>query len=348
MVKKHVLAIIRKNELPHDGRLPSQRDLSKALNVSQKVAELALSELEKERIIVRKVGLGSFLHDGVEPATLVRKSDIIMVAVPTLKNPIFSSFVEDVEIAFRQHGRRVLVASCRSIASNQGGYLKVLKEEGSGGIIGIFAPQFLLDFAERSGIPSINVTTSKGAAAGNSIVIDLERAGELVADRILEIGGRPVVCAGCFPFKDRRNLDQRFKILERILLEKGIKVKIIPQETDSDAFDHEYEEVGRALAERIIASTPPPACIVFYNDARAMGAMKVFQEKGLSIPSDYELIGFDNIFTSAFVNPSLTTVDCGYVEAAKFAVQMILENTKGREIVLAPKLVERKSLTSKK
>lgn len=344
MAKEHIYNLIRDGGVPPGGRLPSQRELARTLKISPRVAELALNDLEHEKIIFRKIGKGTFLVDQKNSiCSFIRCNQTVTVVVPTLKNPVFSAFVEDVENILACHELKTLVMTTPSLLSNQGAHLKALRDEGSGGIIGITLPTYLYEFASGNGICTVNVSTKRCEGNCNAIMIDLKAAAELIAKHILRSGCKFVVCAGCFPFDDRRCLDERFKALELLLKGQGVKVKIIPQEETQKNFSGNYECIGRQLVERIIESTPSQSSLVFFNDARAMGAIKTLQKMGFSIPGDYSVFGFDNIFSSNLINPALTTVDLGYSEAAKLACDMLISGKSGLEMTITPRLIIRDS-----
>ena len=63
---------------------------------------------------------------------------------------------------------------------------------------------------------------------------------------------------------------------------------------------------GRSAAE-VFAARRIKA-VICYNDIMAIGLMKGLQERGLKVPADVSIIGFDNVFASALVTPGLTTV----------------------------------------
>lgn len=344
MAKDYIYNLIRDGSVPPGGKLPSQRELARTLKISPRVAELALNDLEHEKIIFRRVGQGTFLLAPSTPTDIfIQSTNTVFVVVPTLKNPVFSSFVEDVETILAKHDKQVLVATTPTLLSKQGAHLKMLRNKGTGGIIGISLPPFLCDFASGNGICLVDVATKHQNGNCNGIIIDLKRGAGLIAEHILQVKGTSVVCAGCFPFKDRRCLDERFKVIESLLKECNVKVKIIPQDETQDVFSCDYEGIGRQLAKRIVESTPPHAALVFFNDARAMGAMKALREMGFSIPCDYSVLSFDNIFNSNLTSPSLTTVDLGYGEAAQLACDMLLEGMSGTEATIAAKLIIRDS-----
>ncbi|MGL4788421.1 MAG: substrate-binding domain-containing protein, partial [Cetobacterium sp.] len=79
----------------------------------------------------------------------------------------------------------------------------------------------------------------------------------------------------------------------------------------------------------------------------AIGAMKAIEEKGLKIPDDISLVGYDGFDVGAFLSPSLTTVLQDFQAMGEKAVDvlfsMIEEKDEAVNIVFKPKLIERKS-----
>lgn len=63
---------------------------------------------------------------------------------------------------------------------------------------------------------------------------------------------------------------------------------------------------GRAAADAIMSRRQK--AVICYNDLMAIGLMKALAERGISVPDDVSIIGFDNIFASALVEPGLTTI----------------------------------------
>ena len=65
---------------------------------------------------------------------------------------------------------------------------------------------------------------------------------------------------------------------------------------------------------------------IFSNDEMAVGAMKALKERGLAIPDDVAVFGFDNIVLSQIVEPGLSTVKVEYEVVARTAVRKLIEN----------------------
>ncbi|GAB91436.1 LacI family DNA-binding transcriptional regulator [Gordonia rhizosphera] len=85
------------------------------------------------------------------------------------------------------------------------------------------------------------------------------------------------------------------------------------------------EEGGYAAAERLLDAATPPTAILAYNDMTSLGVMSAADDRGLSIPGDLSLIGYDNTQLASLRHISLTSVDNGNftvgTQAAKFLIQ---------------------------
>ena len=91
-----------------------------------------------------------------------------------------------------------------------------------------------------------------------------------------------------------------------------------------------------------------PDAIICLNDAMALGAMHELQRRGIRVPDDVQVVGYDNVPEAQYSIPSLTTIDPHVEEYAKKAVDMLIERIEGyqgpaRTYVTDFDLVERSS-----
>ena len=82
-----------------------------------------------------------------------------------------------------------------------------------------------------------------------------------------------------------------------------------------------------------------PDCFFADNDTLALGAIKALKEKGIKIPNDVSIIGFDDIPYSAVSSPALTTVHVQRNQIGKLAVEKLLKMKKDRKIKSAKTLI---------
>jgi DNA-binding LacI/PurR family transcriptional regulator len=85
------------------------------------------------------------------------------------------------------------------------------------------------------------------------------------------------------------------------------------------------EETARAGLEHIFASDPAPTAILAMSDTVALFALDWLRERGISVPQQISIVGFDGVPEGALSDPPLTTIAQPMVEMGRRAVQTILE-----------------------
>jgi LacI family transcriptional regulator len=116
--------------------------------------------------------------------------------------------------------------------------------------------------------------------------------------------------------------------------------------------DHTLEG-GLAGMENLLHLPVRPTAVVCSNDMTAIGVMRKCHEKGLHVPNDVSVVGFDDIRLSQFVIPALTTIQMSQTELARLAfdalfteVQREVPSLTGSEYLLKTKLLVRDSTTA--
>lgn len=107
-------------------------------------------------------------------------------------------------------------------------------------------------------------------------------------------------------------------------------------------------ESGKKAGEYFYSLKNPPTAIVSCNDLMAVGAMQYFSAQGVTIPDDVAITGFDDIYVSELVTPSLTTYRQPIAEIAKETIHLFLQNVENlqsnkKQIILDGELVIRNS-----
>jgi len=110
---------------------------------------------------------------------------------------------------------------------------------------------------------------------------------------------------------------------------------------------------GAQAIEKLFAQYPEMDAVFVANDQMALGVMQVATQKGLRIPDDLGIVGFDNIPESAFFSPPLTTIQQDQYRIGKVAVEEIiqsiessmegLEAERSNSFILSPTLIVRQS-----
>lgn len=98
----------------------------------------------------------------------------------------------------------------------------------------------------------------------------------------------------------------------------------VPDEYVRQGLYHDLESTKR-LTKELLELPQPPTCIIYPDDFAAMGGVRVIREKGLSIPEDISVAGYDGVRLAKVMTPELTT---------------IVQDAKGMGMLAAEKLIE--------
>jgi len=107
-------------------------------------------------------------------------------------------------------------------------------------------------------------------------------------------------------------------------------------------------ESGRTAAERLLGASEPPTAIFCFNDEMAIGAIDTAKRRGLRIPLDLSVAGFDDIRFARYTDPPLTTVAQPMREIGEGTVRLLLQILNGQtappeSITLPHRLIVRSS-----
>lgn len=81
---------------------------------------------------------------------------------------------------------------------------------------------------------------------------------------------------------------------------------------------------GRSAAQRLLGLAEPPTAIFAFNDNLAIGAIQAARERGLRVPEDLSIVGFDDVEHATIVSPNLTTIRQPLAEMGRTAVNLLL------------------------
>jgi LacI family transcriptional regulator len=183
--------------------------------------------------------------------------------------------------------------------------------------------------------PVIGVDT----AAAIEVRGDHARGIELAVEHLAQLGHRRIGYAGA----------QTFTVAGRERL-RGFRAAVARLGLDGDRrLEHEgdYSEgSGRAAAAALLALDPPPTAIVAVADMVAGGICAAAAERGLRVPDDLSVVGFDDLPFAEVMSPPLTTVRQDTDELGALAAQAVraaFEDDTPRTILAAPALVVRGS-----
>jgi LacI family transcriptional regulator len=177
-----------------------------------------------------------------------------------------------------------------------------------------------------------------------NVVLDQRRAAELSLRHLYELGHRKI--AFMRGGSHSSDADERWECLMSVARELHIAVP--PELTVQIQLRVSTPELGFGPAQELLARGSHFTAMVCYNDEAAIGAIRAFTDHGLRVPSDVSVVGFDDIQSASFYNPSLTTIRQPLAQMGMEAARILLQRIRGQKSIpdlvpILPSLVIRES-----
>jgi LacI family transcriptional regulator len=112
---------------------------------------------------------------------------------------------------------------------------------------------------------------------------------------------------------------ERLRSYKEVLQEHGL------YQADLIAQGNFTQRGGFVAAQHLLALPEPPSAIFAASDATAFGVIDAIKDKGLRVPDDVSVVGFDDIPAASQIHPALTTVRHPVQAMAKAAIQLLLD-----------------------
>src|SRR5690606_5885555 len=158
-----------------------------------------------------------------------------------------------------------------------------------------------LRYIQQQEVPVIVVDREVPGVEVDRVLADNARGGWLATNHLIQRAHERIGCiAG--PSDVTPNAE-RLVGLRRAMSEAGLSV-----DESRIQQGHFQFQVGYAIASEWLARSEPPTALFCCNDLMAIGAIHAADERGLSVPGDVAIIGFDNIPLASYFQPGLTTV----------------------------------------
>lgn len=237
-----------------------------------------------------------------------------------------------------RHGYFYLVATHGRRPDLLEEYPRMLTERSVEGFIAI-------DTALDRPLPLATVAISGHAKLPNvtNVILDHDLAARLVLEHLAQRGHKRIVFMKGQAFS--ADSAERWRATQQAANRLGIKV--LPELTLQLTINTFSPTVAYPVMSEFLKKKTGFTALVAYNDFSAIGAIRSLREAGLRVPEDVSVVGFDDVNSAAYQNPSLTTIRQPWEKMAQIAAQTLLDRLKGkripREVLVEPELIIRES-----
>jgi len=330
-------------------------DIAEQLSITASTVSRALkdhpriSDSTKEQVIETAKKL-NYHPNHIAAALRKGKSNIIGVIIPMADRDFFASIIRGIEEVINQAGYRVIISQSNDSPEKEKSNITALLESQVDGILASYAKE-TTEFSHYKEIINRDVPlilfdrlheTLESMEVGSVVINDYLGAYKATehlirqgCKRIAHFSGHQHISI----YKERRRgYEEALKqydipVDESLVIESNLKL-----------------DAGRELGKQLLSWNELPDAIFSASDYGSVGAMEVFKNNGIQIPTDIALVGFSNESFTSFVEPELTTVDQHGEKMGQIAAQLFLDQIQNNDktltpskTVLNPELIIRKS-----
>jgi DNA-binding LacI/PurR family transcriptional regulator len=272
-------------------------------------------------------------------------TDVISLVVPELDSPYFSELAS---IVVRAGEKRGLVVHIDQTDGDPVRERRMLEGPVRGQVGGVIFSPWAMTPGEVSrravDVPMVMLGERSGLGEFDRVAVDNVAAAREATAHLLQQGRRHVAAIGLQPHLSNETARLRRFGYEQALREAGVA----RNERLEVRVRRLHRADGAEAMSELLARGVDCDAIFCFTDQLALGAMRTLAERGIRVPDDVAVVGFDDIEDGRYSVPSLSTISPDKQQIAELALDCLLEGTDGsdrpaRDLVAAHRLVVRES-----
>ncbi|MDG6095438.1 LacI family transcriptional regulator [Acetobacter sp. AN02] len=319
------------------------KDVARVANVSPATVSRVLSGTVVDPAMRARV-LEAVKSTGYRPNLSARRlrsrhSNTIGLIVADIRNPFFTAVSRAVEDAAYARGLRVILCNTDEDPAREAMYLRLMQEERVTGVI--LAPVRHTSSKTsdiHTGFPIVCIDRTAPCMTRDSVVLDNEAMAAALVAHLHERGHRRI--AGLFGASSTSGAERRAGF-ERAASQAGVAVEAL-------SVPHGPGEADSAVARVLSGAGGPPSALVTSNGMMMLSVLRALHERGLRVPEDIAVAGFDNEPWMALAGDGLTVIEQPVEEIGRTAMAMLSDKldhpeAASRRVVLSGRLIVRGS-----
>lgn len=335
-------------------KLPSENELTRQYNLSRHTVRKALSLLENEGYVTAHHGKGTFCSERVIQR---HNSKNIAVVTTYLSDYIFPRLIQGMDRVLGENGYSIILKNTCNSRSKEEKVLKELLDKPIDGLIIEPSKSQILcrhinlyEMLDKYQIPYVFIQGCYPQMAGKPcILMDDCKGGYLLTRHLLETGRRNII--GIFKADDSQGAQRHKGYVEALQEEK------IAYDPENVIWFHTEDRKTKPslMLSMLLDNRKNVDAVVCYNDQIALAVIAMLEERGVSVPEDIAVTGYDNSLIGQNSPIGITTINHPQEKLGEMAAELILE--KIRKIpeeessvkrLICPELIVRASTASRK
>ena len=280
------------------------RVLNKRGYISDEMYKKVYSAMDELDYHPNQIARSLFLH----------RTYYVGLIIPDVSHPFFSQLTKEIELAFNSRGYKLMLCDTIGETDREREYLGMLRENKVDGII-IGSHLLETDDYLKANLPIVSIDMDFGPEIIN-ISSNHEKGGEIAAKTLIENGCKNVVQI-MGNRKVKTTSHRRHEVFQHVMEENNcncITLELESREFSTDAY--------RNIANRLFCSEVKIDG-VFAVDTIAARVIQAAHERGINIPGELKIIGYDGTDIADLTYPKLTTIQQSYRDISNSIVETL-------------------------
>lgn len=270
---------------------------SRALNRPERVSDAVRARVE---LAVAELG---YVPNRAARALASAQSNVIVVLVPSLSNAVFTAVLEGIQDAIGSGNYQLLIGNTRYSDAEQEKLLGIYLQSNPDGILlsNLRQSARVSQMLAASQVPVVSMMDMASTPGQMSVGFSQSDAGHAMTRYLIGKGHTRIGFIGAQ--LDERTL-RRAGGYRQAMHESGLhdpRLELMVAEPSTIA-------LGAQLVERMLAQAPDCSAVFCCNDDLAHGAIYQCQRRGIAVPGQLAVCGFNDLPASAWMTPSVTTI----------------------------------------
>ena len=320
---------------PFDGKPQmTLRDVADAAGVSEMTVSRVLrnrgdvSEMTRERVFeaARKLG---YVPNKIAGALASNRVNLVGVVIPSLSNMVFPDVLHGIGAVLEDTDLQPVVGTSKyDLAQEEKVIYEMLSWRPTGLIVaGLEHSEAARAMMANAGVPVVEVMDVDGTPVAGAVGINHEEAGRAMAAEILARGYRKIGYLGSSSLADAR-AQKRYHGFKAGLEAAGHALK------DEIFYDgNSGFGTGRGMTEALFTRSPDLDFLYYNTDINAAGGLLYCLEKGMDVPGQIGLAGFNSFEVLDGLPMRIATMDSKREEIGRRAADLIVANKLTQEVI---------------
>ncbi|WP_078408922.1 LacI family DNA-binding transcriptional regulator [Priestia abyssalis] len=272
----------------------------------------------------------------------------IALLIPHMDNPIYAQYLKYIEERGQELGFSIVMCSTDNDPNKEANHVTVLKKKKVDGFIiaSKFNNKTALNQLVNENIPVALIAHERPELLVDSVTADDYLGGYQATEHLLSLGHRKIGVIA----EEATSCKERIRGYEQALADNGIEFDegLVVMCNGTGTFQGAEVQAGKLLDRQ-----QRPTAIFGCNDVLAVGTMQAAKARGLILPDELSVIGYDNTLICEIVNPQLSSIAMPIKEMGRKVIDLLIAEIEHDQRVkqrvhLSPELIMRSSTTSPK